>query len=178
MYAYLRQRSVSLSTKRRGEDCANLRQQLKFFLLAHGKETNPWKPELQHKENVQKSNGGKYIYIIYWYNISCYSACLLAVAGGAGGRVLPSSSSSSSRWCDIHDDKTQTTRKCASQSWAYKLQGVCWQSAKAKMKNRHFTGGYRGSKPFFLTLQTGRKFPLGTEENIIGIGKFLGIYGQ
>ena len=49
------------------------------------------------------------------------------------------------------------------------LQGVCWQSAKAKMKNRHFTGGYRGSKPFFLTLQTGRKFPLGTEENIICI---------
>ena len=38
------------------------------------------------------------------------------------------------------------------------LQGVCWQSAKAKLKNRHFTGGYRGSKPFFLTLQTGSKF--------------------
>ena len=40
------------------------------------------------------------------------------------------------------------------------LQGVCWQSAKAKLKNRHFTGGYRGSKPFFLTLQTGLKFPV------------------
>ena len=49
------------------------------------------------------------------------------------------------------------------------IQGVCWQSAKAKLKNRHFIGGYRGSKPFFLTLQTGRKFPLGTEENIICI---------
>ena len=40
------------------------------------------------------------------------------------------------------------------------LQGVCRQSAKAKLKNRHFTGGYRGSKPFFLTLQTGLKFPV------------------
>ena len=29
--------------------------------------------------------------------------------------------------------------------------------------------GYRSSKPFFLTLQTGRKFPLGTEENKICI---------
>ena len=38
------------------------------------------------------------------------------------------------------------------------LQGVCRQSAKAKLKNRHFTGGYRGSKPIFLTLQTGLKF--------------------
>ena len=41
------------------------------------------------------------------------------------------------------------------------IQGVSRQSAKAKLKNRHFTGGYRGSKPFLLTLQTGRKFPLG-----------------
>ena len=40
------------------------------------------------------------------------------------------------------------------------LQGVCRQSAKAKLKNRHFTGGYRSSKPFFLTLQTGLKFPV------------------
>ena len=34
------------------------------------------------------------------------------------------------------------------------LQDICRQSAKAKLKNRHFTGGFRGSKPFFLTLQT------------------------
>ena len=40
------------------------------------------------------------------------------------------------------------------------IQGVSRQSAKAKLKNRHFTGGYRGSKPFFLTLQTGLKFPV------------------
>ena len=40
------------------------------------------------------------------------------------------------------------------------LQGVCQQSAKAKLKNRHFNGAYRGSKPFFLTLQTGLKFPV------------------
>ena len=49
------------------------------------------------------------------------------------------------------------------------IQGVSRQSAKAKLKNRHFTGGFRGSKPFFLNLQTGRKFPLGTEENKICI---------
>ena len=122
MYAYLRRRSVSLSTKRRGEDCANLRQQLKFFLLAHGKTTNSRSPELQHKENVQKSNGGKYIYIIYWYNMSCYSASVMAVAGGAGCRVLPSSSSSASRWCDVHHDQTQTTRKFAAQPRAQKQQ--------------------------------------------------------
>ena len=40
------------------------------------------------------------------------------------------------------------------------IQGVCRQSAKAKLKNRHFNGAYRGSKPFFLTLQTGLKFPV------------------
>ena len=40
------------------------------------------------------------------------------------------------------------------------LQGVCRQSAKAKLKNRHFNGAYRISKPFFLTLQTGLKFPV------------------
>ena len=40
------------------------------------------------------------------------------------------------------------------------LQGVSWVSAKAKLKNRHFTGGYRDSKPFFLTLQSGSKFPM------------------
>ena len=40
------------------------------------------------------------------------------------------------------------------------IQGVCRQSAKAKLKNRHFTGGYRGSRPFFLTVQTGSKFPV------------------
>ena len=40
------------------------------------------------------------------------------------------------------------------------IQGVCRQSAKAKLKNRHFNGVYRGSKPFFLTLQTGLKFPV------------------
>ena len=42
----------------------------------------------------------------------------------------------------------------------YILQSVCRQSAKAKLKNRHFNGAYRGSKPFFLTLQTGLKFPV------------------
>ena len=40
------------------------------------------------------------------------------------------------------------------------IQGVCQQSAKVKLKNRHITGGYRGSKPFFFTLQTGSKFPV------------------
>ena len=40
------------------------------------------------------------------------------------------------------------------------IQGVSRVSAKAKLKNRHFTGGYRGSKPFFLTLQSGSKFPM------------------
>ena len=40
------------------------------------------------------------------------------------------------------------------------IQGVCRQSAKAKLRNRHFTGGFRGLKPFFLTLQTGLKFPV------------------
>ena len=40
------------------------------------------------------------------------------------------------------------------------IQGVCRQSAKVKLKNRHITGGYRGSKPFFLTLQSGSKFPM------------------
>ena len=40
------------------------------------------------------------------------------------------------------------------------LQGVSRVSAKVKLKNRHFTGGYRGSKPFFLFLQSGSKFPM------------------
>merc|ERR1719150_939555 len=40
------------------------------------------------------------------------------------------------------------------------LQGVCRQSAKAKLKNRHFNGAYRGSKPFFLALQAGLEFPV------------------
>ena len=40
------------------------------------------------------------------------------------------------------------------------LQGVSRVSAKAKLKNRHFTGGYRGTKPYFLTLQSGSKFPV------------------
>ena len=40
------------------------------------------------------------------------------------------------------------------------LQGVSQQSAKVKLKNRHFTGAYRGSKPSFLTLQTGSIFPM------------------
>ena len=40
------------------------------------------------------------------------------------------------------------------------IQGVSRVSAKAKLKNRQFTGGYRGSKPFFLTLQSGSKFPM------------------
>merc|ERR1711949_117207 len=41
-----------------------------------------------------------------------------------------------------------------------KVQGVSRVSAKAKLKNSHFTGGYRGSKPFFLTLQSGSKFSM------------------
>ena len=32
--------------------------------------------------------------------------------------------------------------------------------AKANLKNRHITGGQRGSKPFFLTMKTGSKFPM------------------
>ena len=51
-----------------------------------------------------------------------------------------------------------TSRKCFN-IWS-QVQGVCRQSAKAKLKNRHFNGAYRGSKPFFLTLQTGLKFPV------------------
>ena len=42
----------------------------------------------------------------------------------------------------------------------WELQGVSWQSAKVTLNNRHLTGGYKGSKPFFLTLQTGSKFAI------------------
>ena len=62
------------------------------------------------------------IHIQYWYNMS-RSACLMAVAGGAGCQVLPWPRPAS-RWCDVHDDQTQTTRKCAAQSRAYKLETV------------------------------------------------------
>ena len=39
-----------------------------------------------------------------------------------------------------------------------KIQGVCRQSAKAKLKNRHFTGGYRGLRPFFSLYKLGVNF--------------------
>ena len=63
------------------------------------------------------------------------------------------------------DEFLETSLNVAADDNINKVQGVSRQSAKAKLKNRHFTGGCRGSKPFFLTLQTGLKFPV-DERNI------------
>ena len=69
--------------------------------------------------------------------------------------------------CDPSPDTTTRPRHQAHLGrWRYLylafiyLQGVSRVSAKVKLKNRHFTRGYRGSKPFFLTLQSGSKFPM------------------
>ena len=40
----------------------------------------------------------------------------------------------------------------------YLIQGVCRQSAKAKLKNRHFTGGYRAQNLFSSLYKLGSNF--------------------
>ena len=74
-----------------------------------------------------------------------------------------------SYWTKHHRHHNKITIWIAWHNTSYRVFPGFLQKRNWKIDTSLGAVGRRGSKPFFLTLQTGRKFPLGTEENKIYI---------